>query len=211
MFVGHYSAGFALKVWRPQVPLWALLLAAQLVDVAWGLLVIGGVEKLRIVPGFLAGSPLDLYYMPYTHSLVAALIWALGAGFVYFAWRRQQGATAALAVGLTVASHWLLDLLVHAPDLPLYGDQHKLGFGLWAWLWPELLLELALVWVTVALYVRRCPQYAQRAWALAAVLTLMQFAHSFGPVPPGEIAMAVSAVLVFLAVAWGGARVERAI
>ncbi|HEY1076511.1 MAG TPA: hypothetical protein VGE51_07465 [Fontimonas sp.] len=209
MFVGHYSAGFALKAWRPQVPLWVLLLATQLVDVAWGLLVLGGVEKLRIVPGFLAGSPLDLYYMPYTHSLVAALIWALAAGVVYAAWRRGQGAGAALAVALAVASHWLLDLLVHAPDLPLYGNQHKLGFGLWAWRGPELLLELALVWAAVALYVRRCPQHAQRAWILAAVLTLMQLAHSFGPVPPGENAMALSALLVFVAVAWGGARVER--
>ncbi len=209
MFVGHYSASFALKAVRPQVPLWVLLLAAQLVDVGWGLLVLGGIEKLRVVPGFLAGSPLDLYFMPYTHSLLAALIWAAAAGLIYRAWQRQQDAIAALVVALTVASHWLLDLLVHAPDLPLLGDAHKVGFGLWAWFWPELLLELTLLWAAVAVYARACPQFAVRACALAAVLTLIQLANSFGPVPPSGAAVAVAAVLAFLAVAWGGARVER--
>mgnify|MGYP006153299189 CR=1 FL=1 len=115
MFVGHYSAGFALKAWKPQLPLWVMLLAVQAVDVGWGLLVLAGVEKVRIVPGFLAGSPLDLYYMPYTHSLVATLVWAVAAALLYRVWRRGDGAAAALAVGLAVASHWLLDLLVHAP------------------------------------------------------------------------------------------------
>lgn len=209
MFVGHYSASFALKIIRPQVPLWVLLLAAQLVDVGWGLLVLAGIEKLRVVPGFLAGSPLDLYFMPYTHSLVASLIWSIAAGLLYRAWQRRQDGVAAIVVALAVASHWLLDLLVHAPDLPLYGDQHKLGFGLWALFWPELLLELALLWGAVVLYARRCPQYAARVRVLAAVLTAMQLAHSFGPVPPSGAAVAVAALLVFVAVAWGGARVER--
>lgn len=209
MFVGHYSAGFALKVWRPQVPLWVLLLAAQLVDVGWGLLVLAGVEKLRVVPGFLAGSPLDLYFMPYTHSLLAALIWSAGAGLVYRAWQRGQDRIAALVVALTVASHWLLDLLVHAPDLPLLDEGHKVGFGLWAWFWPELLLELAMLWGAVVLYARTCPHYARRAYVLAGALTAMQLAHSFGPTPPSGAAVAIAAVLVFLVVAWGGARVER--
>lgn len=209
MFVGHYSAGFALKAWKPQVPLWVLLLAVQAVDVGWGLLVLAGVEKVRIVPGFLAGSPLDLYYMPYTHSLVAALIWSAAAALLYRMWRRGDGAVAALAVGLAVASHWLLDLLVHAPDLPLYDNAAKLGFGLWAYKWPELFLELGLLLASVALYVRAMPQHVRRAWVLAAILCVVQLGNTLGPVPPSATAMAVAALVAYLLFSWAGTRVER--
>lgn len=64
MFVGHYSAAFALKASQPRVPLWAMFLAVQAVDIAWALLVMAGIEKARVVPGFTAAFPVDLYYMP---------------------------------------------------------------------------------------------------------------------------------------------------
>ena len=73
MFVGHYGVSFATKKADPSIPLWVLFLAVKWLDVLWAPLVILGIEKVRIVPGFTATNPLDLYYMPYTHSLVAAL------------------------------------------------------------------------------------------------------------------------------------------
>ncbi|TJY58777.1 hypothetical protein E4T66_14320 [Sinimarinibacterium sp. CAU 1509] len=209
MFVGHYSAGFALKAVKPQLPLWVLLLAVQLVDVGWSLLILAGVEKLRVVPGFLAGSPLDLYYMPYTHSLVATLIWSAGGALAYFLWRRGQGLNAALIVGAAIGSHWLLDLLVHAPDLPLYDNSAKVGFGLWAYRGPELALELGLLAASVWIYARACPTYARRAWLLFGVLTLMQLANTFGPVPPSGSAVAVGALVLYLLFTWAASRVER--
>src|SRR2546430_4352852 len=84
MFVGHYGVSFAAKRLDKTIPLWVLFLAVQLLDVGWGILVPLGVEKVRIVPGITASNPLDLYYMPFTHSLVAALLWSLG---VYVACR----------------------------------------------------------------------------------------------------------------------------
>jgi hypothetical protein len=209
MFVGHYSAGFALKAIEPKVPLWVLLLAVQVVDVGWGLLVLAGIEKLRIVPGFLGGSPLDLYYMPYTHSLVAALIWAAAGALLYFSWRREQGRAAALAVAAAIGSHWLLDLLVHAPDLPLYGDQMKLGFGLWAYRGPELLLELVLIWLAALWYGRICPAFAKRGFLLVAMLTVAQIYNTFAPPPPTPAMMAIAALAAYVAFTWGGAWVER--
>lgn len=209
MFVGHYSAGFALKAIRPQVPLWVLLLAVQAVDVGWGLLVLGGIEKVRVIPGFLAGSPLDLYYMPYTHSLLATLIWSAAAALLYRLWRRGDGAAAALVVGAAVGSHWLLDLLVHAPDLPLYDNAVKVGLGLWAYKWPELTLELLLVLAAAAVYARVCPQHTRRAWVLAGALCVVQIAHTLGPYPPSGAAVAVSALTLYLLLAWAGAWVEK--
>src|SRR5262244_3621667 len=79
MFVGHYGPSFAGKALDNRIPLWLLFLAVQFVDVLWGIFVLLGIEKVRIVPGITASSPLDLYYMPYTHSLVGALGWSLFA------------------------------------------------------------------------------------------------------------------------------------
>ena len=64
MFVGHYTVSFAARRVDASIPLWVLFIAVQLLDVAWAPLVMLGVEKVRIVPGFTATNPLDLYYMP---------------------------------------------------------------------------------------------------------------------------------------------------
>jgi len=155
MFVGHYGVSFAAKRGDRSIPLWALFVAVQLLDVFWSMFVVFGVEKVRIVPGITASNPLDLYYMPYTHSLVAALLWSLGA---YVAYRaiRAFGAShrAALLVALAVFSHWVLDLVVHRPDLPLYDNVAKVGLGLWNYPAPAYLLEVAVLFGGTFLYLR---------------------------------------------------------
>src|SRR5881396_1341752 len=130
MFVGHYGVSFAAIKAEPTIPLWVLFIAVQLLDVLWAPFVLLGIEKVRIVPGFTASNPLDLYYMPYTHSLVAAIGWSVVAFLVYRAVRPVPPRAAAI-VGLAVFSHWVLDFLVHRPDLPLYDNTAKVGLGLW--------------------------------------------------------------------------------
>src|SRR5207245_11295945 len=120
MFVGHYGVRFAAKRADKTIPLWALFLAVQLLDVFWSAFVLAGLEKVRIAPGITASNPLDLYYMPYTHSLVAALLWSLAA-YVGYRAIRAFGAShrAALLAALAVFYYWVLDFLVLRPDLPL--------------------------------------------------------------------------------------------
>src|SRR6266576_3154864 len=100
MFVGHYGVSFAAKKAEPGVPLWVLFIAVQLLDVLWAPFVLLGIEKVRIVPGITASNPLDLYYMPYTHSLVAAILWSLGA---YVAYRAIRAFGASHRAALLVA------------------------------------------------------------------------------------------------------------
>ncbi len=140
MFIGHYSAALAAKIVKPRVPLWHLFVAVQLVDFAWAVLVLLGVEKVRVVKGFMPASILDLHYMPYTHSLPATVLWAVGAGVLYaLFWRGEQKLRAGLIIGAAVASHWLLDLIAHGPDLLLYSGGPKVGFGLWdSLLWTQI-------------------------------------------------------------------------
>lgn len=151
MFVGHYGASFAAKALKNSIPLWILFVAVQLVDVLWSIFVLLGIEKVRIVPGITATNPLDLYYMPYTHSLVGSLLWAIAAVVVYCIFSRRANAwVAGGIVGAAVFSHWLLDLLVHRPDLPLYDSVFKMGLGLWNY--PALAFALEVVFLFGGMY-----------------------------------------------------------
>src|SRR5260370_10309076 len=130
MFVGHYGVSFAAKGRDKNIPLWVLFIAVQLLDAAWAALVLLGIEKVRIVPGITATNPLDLYYMPYTHGLLAAILWSAGAGALYLFLARTR-TTSAFIVAAAVFCHWILAFVVHRPDLPLYDDAAKVGLGLW--------------------------------------------------------------------------------
>ncbi len=118
VFVGHYSVASALKSEQNRIPLWVLFVAVMFLDYVWATFVLLGIEKLRIVPGFTAGSPLDAYYMPYSHSLVAAVTWAIGIAAIYW-WRVAVSRRDACVLALVILSHWFLDLIAHPPDLAL--------------------------------------------------------------------------------------------
>lgn len=205
MFVGHYAPSLAIRAVRPTVPLWLLFAAAQLVDVAWATLVLAGIEKVRIVPGFTAARPLDLYYMPYTHSLVAALLWSAGAAAACKAVFRSWGWTAAVAVAAVVLSHWFLDLVVHGPDLPLYDNTAKVGLGLWNFLLLSFVVEALLLGAGLWMYLRSTrPLTAGARYGPAAFVVIMlviQGVMVLTPPPPSSTALAVSALLSYLAFA----------
>src|SRR5216684_8972616 len=125
MFVGHYGVSFAAKSVRPTVPLWVWFVAVQWMDIVWSVLVLLGVEKLRIVPGFTEANPLDLYYMPYTHGLPGSLVLSLVLGAIVAGLTSGNRATTIVLVVGASFSHWVLDLVVHVPDLPLYDNTAK--------------------------------------------------------------------------------------
>lgn len=205
MFVGHYGVSFAAKVPEKRLPLWLLFLAVQWLDVVWSALVMLDVEKLRIVNGLTQGSPLDLYYMPYTHSLLGALALsaALGAVGVLFVKERRTALFAVLAGA--VFSHWLLDLVVHVEDLPLWGNSFKVGFGLWRNLWISFPLEIASLIAGAALYARAVPSRNPRGdiwlWGFVAAMVAVQAVGSFGPAPESGLAEAQTALLFYLVLA----------
>jgi hypothetical protein len=203
MFIGHYGPAFAGKAAAPRIPLWVLFVAVQFMDVIWSILVLLGIEKVRIVPGLMQGSPLDLYYMPYTHGLFGALALSVlfGAAVAFF-FRERRGLVF-LVCALAVFSHWILDLVVHAPDLWIY-DGVKLGFGLWRWLWISLPLELILLAIGAWFYARFVP--ARRGgnvwlWLFVAAMAAVELYNAFGPLPASPMAMAESALAAYAALA----------
>jgi hypothetical protein len=212
MFVGHYSVSFLAKRLDKTIPLWMLFIAVQLVDVFWAIFVLAGIEKVRIVPGITATNPLDLYYMPYTHSLLASFVW-LGIGAVGYKFLRSTSWRAGLIIGVAVFSHWILDLLVHRPDLPLYDDVLKVGFGLWNYPAAAFLLEAGLMFGGIFLYLRVTePVTAGGKYAmpvLGVVMLLLQASVFFGAPPPSPAAAAVTALIGYFALAGGAYWLEK--
>ncbi|MEC7399506.1 MAG: hypothetical protein VYD00_05765, partial [Pseudomonadota bacterium] len=153
MFIGHFAPAFAAGATSPESPrLGTLFVAAQLVDWALFLFVIVGIEDMRIVPGITAMNPLDLHHMPYTHSLVGTAAFALAFGLIV--WRMSRNAVAGAWAGLVAVSHWLIDLLVHRPDLTLAGGPDRLGLGLWDRPLIAIPLELAITLLAFVWYIR---------------------------------------------------------
>lgn len=197
MFVGHYGVSFAAKRVDPTIPLWVLFLAVQFLDILWAPSILLGIEKVRIVPGITASNPLDLYYMPYTHSLVAALLWSCVAGFAYQFFARPARRQASVVVGFAVFSHWILDFVVHRPDLPLYGNSAKVGLGLWNAPALAFGLEAALLFAGVWLCLRG--RLARSFWTLVfgVLMLAIQAYVFFGPPPTSDRAAASTALIAY--------------
>src|SRR5262245_48519144 len=173
MFVGHYGVSFAAKRVNEAIPLWVLFLAVQWLDIVWAPLVLMGIERVRIVPGFTATNPLDLYYMPYTHSLLAAVLWSVAGMGVYSvlagaSWRTSQ------FIGIAVFSHWVLDFIVHVPDLPLYDNAMKVGLGLWNRPILAFGLEATILLSTMLLYLQVVHAYRTAIFAFGLVMLGIQ-------------------------------------
>ncbi len=207
MFVGHYGPSLAIKAAQPAIPLWLLFIAVQLVDVGWSVLILLGIEKARIVPGITASNPFDLYYMPYTHSLVAAILWSVAAGALCKVVLGLRKWSVAAWIGAAVFSHWVLDWLVHRPDLPLYDDTMKVGLGIWNYPVIAFALEALLLFGGMFVFMRgtRAVDLLGRFGlpAFGVVMIAIQTYVFFGPPPssPGELAItALASYIVFAAV-----------
>jgi membrane-bound metal-dependent hydrolase YbcI (DUF457 family) len=196
MFVGHYGVAFAAAARRDPPRLGSLFVAAQLVDIAFFAFLPLGIEHMRIVAGRSAMNPMDLYDMPWTHSLAGALGWSLA--FALLLRVRLKRWTGALIGGAVVFSHWLLDLAVHVPDLTIAGAPPKFGFGLWNHPAIEMPLELLLLLGGAYIYARATRPVA-RPWLLPALLALLlalQAYNWFGP-PPTAVDLSWSAMGLF--------------
>ena len=204
MFIGHWAPALAAAA-HPRAPkLGTLFVAAQLVDWGFSALLLTGAERMRVVPGITAMNPMDLYHMPYTHSLVGSAAWALG--FAALVWVARRDSLAAGIAGAVVLSHWLLDLIVHRPDLTLTGSPPKLGLGLWNHPMIEMPLELGLTFGALAFYLSRTRGPALPGIVLGAVLLALQLVNWFGPVAsevtPGTSYLAFFAFSLATLAAW---------
>ncbi len=214
MLVGHYGPAFALKGAEKTVPLWVLFIAVQWMDVLWACFIALGIEKFRIVPGFTATNALDLYYMPITHSLPGSLVLSAIFGAIVAVFYRSNRARVFAIVALAVFSHWLIDLIVHVPDLALWDDSYKVGFGLWNNFPVSLALEFAFLIAGAWVYARAVPSVKPRGdiavWLFVGFLMVAHVGTLMLPAEPGsQVVFAAEAFAIYGLFALLAAGVER--
>jgi membrane-bound metal-dependent hydrolase YbcI (DUF457 family) len=202
MFLGHVAVSLAGKRIAPSVSLGTWLSAAQLADLVWPVLLLSGLEHVRIAPGITAFTPLDFYDYPITHSLAAALAWAGLFAIGWFAARRNV--RIALCLAAAVFSHWLLDVLTHRPDMPILPHGPYVGLGLWNSVPATLAVELTMFAGGLWLYLAGGGNGRGRVsfWLLIGFLAVAYFAAAFGPPPPDVSTLAVSALALWLLIPW---------
>jgi FtsH-binding integral membrane protein len=205
MFIGHFGVGLGAKKPAPFISLGTLFLAAQFLDLLWPTFVLLGWEHVIIQPGNTKLTPLNFSYFPFSHSLLMAVVWGIFFGLVYFMIKRNY--KGAVILGLCVLSHWVLDLLVHRPDLPLFpGNSPLVGFGWWNYPVLAVTVESLIFIIGLLLYLRatkaknKVGSYA--FWALILFLVLIYISNLFGPSPTSVKAVAWAAESQWLLVIW---------
>jgi hypothetical protein len=205
VFIGHYGAGLAAKRFTPYTSLGTLVIAAQLLDLLWPTFLMLGIERVRIDPGNTRVTPLAFEYYPWSHSLLMAIVWAALAGTAYAVFRRHT--RGAWIVSAAVLSHWVLDLVTHRPDLPLWPPNGPMvGLGLWNSVAGTVAAEALVFSGGLWLYAThteatdRVGRYALAAFAVT--LPLIYAANLLGPPPPNTDALALVAQAQWLLILW---------
>jgi membrane-bound metal-dependent hydrolase YbcI (DUF457 family) len=198
VFIGHFAVAFAAKKVAPKASLGTLVFAAVFLDAVWPVLVLLGVERFRIVPGFTAINPFDFVYYPWSHSLLMTGVWAVLFAIVYQTVKGDHAG--AIWVGIAVASHWVLDCVTHWPDLPLYpGGEERLGLGLWQSLPGTFAVEGLMFAAGVAFYVRSTRSNDRIGtiawWGMIVLLLALYIPGPWSPPPPSENTVAIAGLI----------------
>lgn len=205
MFAGHVGVGLALGRAERRLNVGFFIAAALLLDMLLWLFILAGWESVTIPADFGSTHQADFTF-PYSHGLLAAAIWSIVAALL--AWLMlARGMPRRSSIGLLIAaavfSHWVLDALVHRPEMPLAGAASaRVGLGLWDRMPIALAIEIALVVLGLALFLRGSRVPRGRSVALCiltlAILAFTLIGMTIAPAPPSAKAMAASSLITLL-------------
>jgi len=209
MFIGHYGIAFGLKKFDQTISLGLLFLAVQFVDILWTIFVFFGIERVEIVPGITKANPLNFVYYPFTHSLIATLFWGAIAYLVFrFLIKRKLSANnkTAIIIAAAVLSHFVLDLLAHRPDLPVFtNDSFKMGLGLWNYVlisyFIETLIFAAGLWKYYQITDGKTFGAKYGMLIFAVILVIFNTINLIGPPPPDINMLAIFGLTNYLILA----------
>ncbi len=190
MFIGHYAVGLAAKKLAPRASLGALIAAPILLDLLWPIFLLLGWEHVSVDPNPNPFLRLVFDSYPISHGLVAVAGWATLFAALYYGVTRY--ATGAIVIWGGVISHWVMDFVVHRPDLPLYaGGTRLVGLGLWNHRWAAMAVEAVLFAAGTWIYLRQTKakdKIGVYAFGGFVVFLLLAYAGtSFGPAPPASV------------------------
>ena len=205
MFVGHLSLALVAKRVEPEISLGWFVAAVIMLDLIWPLFVLSGIEQVNILSGATAFTPLEFVYYPWSHSLSMAIVW--GVLLAIIARLNGKSDRRSWLLAALVVSHWVLDFVTHAPDMPLWrGDSPKFGLGLWRSIPATLIVEGSMWVAAIIIYLRwRTPRNTTGAiafWTLVAGATFVWASGPWSPPPPSVSALAFLALSGFILIPW---------
>jgi hypothetical protein len=204
MFVGHLAVALASKKVDPTLPLGPAVAAAFALDLLWPILLLVGLETVRVNPGDTAFTNLAFDSYPWSHSLVMAAVWSAVVGIIA---RRYMTLRASTILGALVLSHWVLDFVTHRPDLPLWPGGPVYGLGLWSSVPGTLLVEGAMLCAATLAYLHetraldRIGTFA--LFGLIGLCTAIWATQPWAPLPPSAVAVAWGGLVLWLIPPWG--------
>ena len=205
MFVGHLSLALAAKRWEPNVNLGWFMAGATALDLVWPFFVLAGVEKVSIAPGATEFTPLIFESYPWSHSLAMTFVW--GLLLVGLARIAKVSAAAWTLLAALVLSHWALDAISHAPDMPLWpGNGPKLGLGLWNSIPLTFAVEGAMWIAGIFFYMQSLAQRNRRPgwwfWSFVIVCTVMFASLPYTAPPPSVQAIGLGGLIGWIVLPW---------
>ena len=205
MFIGHFGIGLGAKKIAPKISLGTLFLASQLLDLLWPTFLLLGWEHVSIKAAPVKSVPLIFTDYPISHSLLMACVWGLACGLIYFLIKRHY--RGAFVIAICVVSHWILDLIVHVPDLPLYpGNSPVVGLGLWNHMVVAVITEGFIFIAGLVMYLQATTHKNKAGkygfWSLIVFLVVIYLANLFGPPPSDTTAIAWAGEAQWLIVIW---------
>lgn len=205
MFVGHLAVALASKKYEPDVNVAWFVAGVTALDLLWPLFLLTGLEQVSIVPGATAFTPLVFDSYPWSHSLVMTAIWSLL--LVTIARFAKVPSSAWTLLAMCVVSHWFLDAITHAPDMPLWpGDSPKIGLSLWNSIPATYVVEGAMWLVGITIYVKTMSQRGRRPglafWSFIIVTTVMWAMGPYSPIPPDTRSVAWFGLIGWIVLPW---------
>jgi hypothetical protein len=182
-----------------------LFIAVQLPDLVYSVTLLTGVEKVSFIAGSNALTSVQYFY-PYSHSLVATLLWSgLVALIVLIAPLKSSlpKSKAVLVMATAVLSHFILDAIVHNPDLDLLGNSvYKIGLGLWNYASTSYLVEAIMLIIGLLICLRSVKNEGLKRKfglpVLSVILLIPNGINTFGPSPTSTLYFAITMLVVYL-------------
>jgi hypothetical protein len=205
MFIGHYAVGLASKKLAPSASLGVLIAAPILLDLLWPIFLLLGWEHVSVEPNSNPFLRLAFDSYPISHGLLAVVGWAILMAALYYGVTRYS--TGALVIWMGVLSHWVMDYIVHRPDLPLYaGGARLVGLGVWNHRWVAIAIEVVLFAAGIWLYLRQTkPKDKIGVYAFwgFVIFLLLVYGAAFGPPPPASVRkLAIATLCASLLIPW---------
>ncbi len=207
MLVGHFGAGLLFKRAEREVNLGVYFLAAMLPDIILWILVLVGIESIGI-PSHFAAKQYYIFNFPYSHGFTADILWSVLAGlFVWkkLEWDHLHAYRAGVAVAAAVFSHFILDFLVHIPEMPLLGEASpKIGLGLWNHMDIALGIELLITLAGLVIYVRGTRRILIKRILISFIIILLALLtvaeHTMSPKPMAPEALAIRGIVITIVI-----------